>query len=145
MNLPLIVRSNYYKALLVLLKRDRIIHARERELMIRIGAMLDFDRRFCETAINELLSNTHITRTPVVFADENVKECFFRDAVRVALVDGEFHPRELSWLRRMARANGKSNRWLDSIIEESLKIPQAGDFAPLQIQNCIQSAPPPAK
>lgn len=139
MNLPLIVRSDYYKALLVLLKRDRVIHTRERELMIRIGEMLDFDRRFCEATINDLLSNVHITRTPVIFADENIKDCFFRDALRVALVDGEFHPRELSWLRRMARANGRSDRWLDIIIEESLKNQNEGDCAPLQIQNRLQN------
>ena len=136
MNLPLTVRSDYYKALLVLLKRDRIIHPRERDLMIRIGEMLDFDRRFCEAVINDLLSNVHISRTPVIFADENIKDCFFRDALRVALVDGEFHPKELSWLRRMARANGRSDRWLDVIIEESLKRHDR-DSAPLQIQHCI--------
>jgi hypothetical protein len=136
-NLPLNVRSDYYRALLVLLRRDRVIHPRERDLMIRIGEMLDFDRRFCEAAINDLLSNAHITRTPVIFADENIKDCFFRDALRVALVDGEFHPRELSWLRRMARANGRSDRWLDLIIEESLKKQDEGDSAPLQIQNCV--------
>ncbi len=106
MKIPVMVRSHYYRGLLVVVKRDRFIDPRERELMIQIGKMLDFDRRFCEGAIDELLSNPHITRTPLIFTDEHIKECFFRDALRVALVDGNFHPAELSWLRRMAILRG---------------------------------------
>jgi len=106
------------KGLLVLLRRDRIIDARERDLMLKIGEILDFDRRFCQATIDDLLSNAYITREPIIFSDENIKECFFRDALRVALVDGSFHPAELRWLRKMADANGKSNQWLDAIIQE---------------------------
>ena len=118
MKLPVIIRSHYYRALLVLLRRDRSVDAREKELMLKIGEILDFDRRFCEAAIDELLSNTHITREPIVFLDEKIKKCFFRDALHVALVDGYLHPSELRWLRRMAGANGRSNKWLNSLIHE---------------------------
>ncbi len=106
--------------------------------MIQIGEMLDFDRRFCAATIDELLSNVHITRAPVIFDDENIKECFFRDALRVALVDGEFHPKELSWLRKMARANDKTDEWLDSIIEEVRREQRAAHHsAPLEIQQYV--------
>jgi hypothetical protein len=116
--LPQIVRSNYYKGLLVLSRRDRVIDPRERSVLIRIGKILDFDRRFCEAAIDDLLSNAHVSRSPVVFSDYLVKECFFRDALLVAHSDGHIHPMELSWLRRTARANGLSDPWLDFIIRD---------------------------
>jgi hypothetical protein len=61
MKLPLIIRSHYYKGLLVLLRRDRIIDARERDIMLQIGEVLDFDRRFCEATIDNLLSNRNPT------------------------------------------------------------------------------------
>jgi hypothetical protein len=95
-------KSRYYKGLLVLLRRDRIVHSREKDLMLKIGEILGFDKRFCEATIDELLSNANITREPIFFPDEIVKECFFRDAVRLALVDGNFHPTELRWLRTVA-------------------------------------------
>jgi hypothetical protein len=133
--LPLIIRSNYYKALLVLVRRDRIIDPHERELMLRVGGILDFDRRFCEATIDELLSNTHITREPIVFSDKKIAECFFHDALRLALIDGNLHPGERRWLQRMADTNGKSRKWLDSLIREyKKKMDDRDSSAPLKIQ-----------
>ena len=133
MKLSLIAKSNYYKGLLVISKRDRVIDAREREFLIKIGEILDFDRRFCEATIDELLSNPHISRSPIIFFSEAVTECFFRDALRLASVDGCIHPLELRWLRQTAHANGKSDQWLDRIIQESPGDPGA----PLEIQKYI--------
>jgi hypothetical protein len=142
MNLPLYVRSNYYKGLLVVSRRDRVIDARERSLLIQIGEILDFDRRFCESAIDGLLSNAHISRTPVVFHEDAIKECFFRDAMRLARTDGCIHPRELSWLRKAARANGRSGQWLDAIILKFLEQEADSDHCtPFEIQKHIQGIP----
>jgi hypothetical protein len=118
MKLPLSVKSDYFKGLLVLSRRDRVIDNRERDFLIRVGEVLDFDRRFCETTIDELLSNVNITRNPIVFADEDIKESFFRDALRIAFSDGYVHATEFRWLRTMAHANGKSDEWLDAIVRE---------------------------
>jgi hypothetical protein len=138
MQLPLNVRSHYYRALLVLMRRDRLIDPREREIMLKIGGILDFDRRFCETAMDELMSNAHITREPIVFPDETIKECFFRDALRLALIDGNLHPAESRWLRRMAAANGKSNKWLNSLVRECREKVAWDSHAPLEIQQYLQ-------
>jgi hypothetical protein len=119
MNLSLLNRSHYYKGLLVLSRRDRFVDAREKTLLLQMGKILDFDRRFCEATIDDLLSNTHITREPVIFSEERIKECFFRDALRLAFVDGYLHPMELCWLRTVAHANNQSDQWLDAIIRES--------------------------
>jgi hypothetical protein len=138
MKLSLLSRSSYYKGLLVLLRRDRVIDDREKELMLQIGKILDFDKRFCEATIDDLLSNAHITREPVIFSDECVKDCFFRDAVRLALVDECFHPMELSWLRTMAHANGRSEQWFDGIVQEfKEKNEKADQSAPFEIQRYL--------
>lgn len=140
MNLRLLDKSNYLKGLLVLLRRDRIIDARERELLLRVGKMLDFDRRFCEATIDELLENSYVTREPVIFDDRRIGECFIRDALRLALVDGCLHPTELRWLRAVARANDRSNQWLDSIIRGLEKKEICKDLsAPLEIQRYLES------
>jgi hypothetical protein len=142
MDLSLLSKSNYYKGLLVLLRRDRIIDARERKLMLRMGKILDFDRRFCEATIDALLSNAHITREPVIFADEQITMCFFRDALRLAFVDGCFHPMELRWLRTVARANNQSEQWFDVIAREFKEKKGTQDHsAPFEIQRYLQSTP----
>jgi hypothetical protein len=138
MNLPLLDRSNYYRGLLVLLRRDRIIDDRERELMLQVGKILDFDKRFCEAAIDDLLSNVHLTREPVIFPDPLLSKCFFRDALRLALIDDRLHPTELRWLRTVAYANNQSEQWLDAIIQEFEEKKGALDHsAPFEIQRFL--------
>ena len=137
MALPLMIRSHYYRGLLVLLRRDRIIDAREKELMLKIGEILDFDRRFCAAAIDDLMSNAHITRDPFIFPDKSVRDCFFRDALRIALIDGNLHPSERRWLQKMAHANGTSRRWLDTLIREFQDKKEVWTpDTPLEIQQC---------
>ncbi len=138
MKLSLIDRSNYYRGLLVLIGRDRIIDPREREFMLQIGKMLDFEKRFCEATIDDLLVNPHLMKEPVVFSSPSVAECFFRDAVRLASVDGAVNMHELRWLRRVASANNRADKWLDSIIQEfwEQKIPHETSTA-LQIKQYL--------
>ena len=114
MRVSLVDRSNYYKGLLVLIGRDRIIDKRERELMLQLGAILNFEKRFCEAAIADLLDNKYITNEPIIFDEREIAECFLRDAIRLALVDKEIHSDELAWLRAIARANKFTDKWLDN-------------------------------
>jgi hypothetical protein len=138
MNLSLSNRSNYYKGLLVLSRRDRFVDARERSFLLQMGEILDFDRRFCEATIDDLLSNAHITREPVIFFDKRIRECFFHDALRLALIDGYLHPMELCWLRTVAYANKQSYQWLAAIIRESEeKIGTLDRSTPFEIQRYL--------
>ena len=116
MRISLVDRSHYYKGLLVLIGKDRIIDQRERGLMLRFGQILDFDQRFCEAAIEDLLDNKYITGEPLIFANREIAECFLRDAVRLALVDEEIHSHELAWLKAIAQANNITDEWLDADI-----------------------------
>jgi hypothetical protein len=114
MGVPLIERGDYYRGLLVLIRRDRVIRVQERELMIQLGQALDFDKRFCERAMDDLLKNPHSKDAPMKFSSRETAENFMRDAIMLALVDGELHPKELSWLKAVANANSLKDEmiWL---------------------------------
>jgi hypothetical protein len=87
--------------------------------MLRLGAILDFDRRFCESAIDDLLRNPHITNEPVTFSDRETAICFLRDGIRLALVDSEINPKELAWLNAVARANGLTEAWVERELQQA--------------------------
>ena len=110
MDIPLAERGNYYRGLLVLIRKDRVISARERDLMIRLGQGLDFDPRFCEGVIEEVLKNPHIKSKPMKFSDPGIARLFVRDALMIAGIDGEIHPDEWTWIRAVARKNGLTDR-----------------------------------
>lgn len=114
--IPLQERGNYYRGLLVLIRKDQVVSREEKEMMIRIGEKLDFDRRFCEATIDDLMKNPHIKRTVIRFGDVKTAESFLRDAVSIALVDGTIHPKERAWLKAVAAANGLKDEWLAALI-----------------------------
>jgi hypothetical protein len=101
MKIPLVDRRNYYRGLLILARKDQRIDEREREWMMRQGEILDFDRRFCQAAIDELFDNKHILYEPIRFSTKEVAEHFLLDAAILALIDGKLHPKELSWLKQL--------------------------------------------
>ncbi len=138
MKIPLVERSKYYRGLLVLVGRDRIIDTRERALMLEIGQILDFDKRFCENAMNELLRNPQIIRSkPVVFSQTVIAECFLRDGILLALVDEKIHPHEWAWLRKVARANGLPDEWVDDALRRCLEQGRTGPRSMLQIEKFL--------
>lgn len=119
MSINLTERGEYYRGLLVLIWRDRIISEPERELMLKIGQDLDFDRRFCENAIDDLPNNPHIKAEPIKFSDRETAKSFLQDARRLAMADGILHPKELSWLQTIAEANGLDSSWILPQTEDS--------------------------
>ena len=138
MTISLLDRSNYYKGLLILTGKDRIIDPRERALMLQIGMILDFEKRFCEAAIDSLLDNEYITDEPVIFSSRGIAESFLRDGIRMALVDNEIHPQERAWLESMAQANGIVGGWLNAEIQRIKDGKEAIDpSSPLAIQQYL--------
>ncbi len=116
MDVSQVDRGKYYRGLLVLTGRDLDIDPRERELMLHFGKILNFDTRFCEDAINDVLHNKYLPSEPVVFDNRETAECFLHDAIRLALIDDKMHRKELAWLQAVARANGLQVAWLDAEI-----------------------------
>ncbi len=126
MKISLDEKSKYYKGLLILVGRDRVIDRRERELMLEIGRILDFDERFCNTAMNDLPRNVHIKSAPPVFSQGRLAECFLHDAILLAVVDGRIHPHELAWLNKVARANSLPDDWVDNAVRQAVEESRTG-------------------
>jgi hypothetical protein len=110
-NISVIDRSNYFKGLLLLIRKDRRITELEIQFMKRIGKALGFERQFCVIAIHDILENNFIVDTPLEFSTKELAIKFIKDGFTVAFSDNEFHPFEKEWLRSIAKKNGIDLAW----------------------------------
>jgi hypothetical protein len=106
MRISLMDRSLYLKGLMLLIRKDREIRDEEKDMILRIGAILGFEKKFCECTISEILDNRYVVDEPPQFSRPEVARSFVKDGMRVALADGELHEWELGWLKTVAQANG---------------------------------------
>lgn len=119
MKLTLREKSECFRGFLLLIAQDRVVTPEERELLRHIGKALDFERRFCEEALDDLLENAHIARNPPVFSRREYAEAFLRDCARLAGADREIHPEEVKWLTEIAEANQIPAFWIEEVIRKS--------------------------
>ncbi|MEK6650497.1 MAG: hypothetical protein AABY75_05940, partial [Bacteroidota bacterium] len=106
MQISVLDGSNYFKGLLLLLRKDERVTPSELDLMRRVGATLGFEKEFYETAIRDILENTHIVDAPPSFSKICLAEQFVRDGIRIARSDNDVHVREVEWLEATAALNG---------------------------------------
>ena len=111
MNIPIIDASEYFRGLLLLIRKDHRITDTESDLMKRVGKTLGFEKEFCENAIQEILENTYIEDTPPVFTASDLAMKFIKDSLTLALSDKEVHTAEVEWLRATAAKNGLDMEW----------------------------------
>ena len=111
MKISVVDGSNYFKGLLLLIRKDRKIADSEVELMQRIGKALGFGKEFCDISIRDVLENEYIEDTPPKFSSEELAVKFIKDGLSVAFSDNEFHPSEEGWLRMTAEKNGLDMEW----------------------------------
>jgi hypothetical protein len=111
MKITVLDGSNYYKGLLLLIRKDRKITESEIRLMKQIGKTLGFERGFCENAIQEILENRHIVDAPPEFSTKELAIKFIKDGLAIAVSDNEVHPSEEEWLRSTAEKNGLDLTW----------------------------------
>jgi hypothetical protein len=109
MRISLIDRSFYLKGLMLLIRKDGEIQDEEKDMMLCVGEMLGFERKFCENTIKEILHNKYVIDEPPCFVSPDIARCFVRDGLRLSLASGEMHEAELRWLRAVAQANGVDN------------------------------------
>jgi len=121
MKLTLLDRSSYFKGLLLLIKRDNIINENERNLMIKIGKTLGFDKSFTEGAVKELMENEFLTDDIPTFSDRFIAESFILDGLKVAFSDNNLSEPELEHLTKIADQNGIDKEWFMLIISKYIK------------------------
>jgi len=121
MKLTMLDRSTYFKGLLLLIKKDNVVTEGEKELMIKIGQTLGFEKTFIESSIKDLMENQYITDDVPVFSDKAIAESFILDGLKVAFSDDEFSAEELELLTSIAEQNGIDRDWLMLLISKYLK------------------------
>ena len=106
MKISVLDASNYFKGLLLLIRKDRKVSQSESDLMKRIGKTLGFEKEFCDDAIRDILANQYIDDTPPDFSTRELAVKFIKDGFSLAFADNEFDPSEEEWLRITAERNG---------------------------------------
>ena len=115
--ISLLDRSLYLKGVMLLIRKDRKIYAEERNMVVRIGKILGFDKSFCENVIEELMDNKYIVDLPPRFSVPYIARCFIKDGLKLSFVDGHIHENELIWLKAVAETNGLEDKWHDDSVK----------------------------
>ena len=122
MKLNIIDASNYFKGLLLLIRKDRQITQSEIDLMKSIGKSLGFEKDFCDNAIGEILDNAYIEDVPPAFSTKELATKFVKDGLYIAFVDHEhIHPDEELWLKSTAEKNGLGPGYFSREMEHARK------------------------
>jgi len=114
MNISTQEGSEYFRGLLVLISKDRVITESEVTLMLRVGKALGFEPDFTREAIDSILDNSYIKSDPPVFADQGLAKRFLRDGLAIARSDNGIHRAEAEWLRSVAAQNGIPTDWFET-------------------------------
>ena len=119
MKISLMDRSLYFKGLMLLIRKDRVVGEEERALMMRIGRLFSFEKGFCQEVIDEILTNRYIVDEPPLFSDPAVARCFVQDGLKLSLADGKMHDTEWQWLKTVAESNGLEPSWYEVLLQEA--------------------------
>jgi tellurite resistance protein len=119
MEISVIDASNYFKGLLLLIRKDHKVTDPEAAMISRIGKQLGFEREFCETAIREIITNKYIEDDPPLFSSRELAMMFVKDSLAVALSDGILDYKEEKWLRTVVDRNQLSRRWFVRELENA--------------------------
>ncbi len=132
-------RSNYVKGLLLMIGKDKKITDEERDFLHNVAETLSFDKKFIESAMNELLENKYLGNEPPVFSQKQYAEAFLRDAIKLAFVDNDLSSEEFDWLHLIAASNGLSNDWLKNELEYYPSVKHSHESQELEIKNIFDT------
>ena len=119
MRISVIDGSNYFRGLLLLIRKDKKVTQPEIDMMRRIGKTLGFEKEFCDNAIADILENRFIEDTPPVFSTKELAIKFVKDGIAVSFSDADPHPSEEEWLKSTAAKNGLEEKWIAQEMENA--------------------------
>ena len=134
MNMTLQDRSFYFKGLLLLTRKDHIIADEEKALLLHLGALLQFNRDFCENTIRDVLNNPHFDEKPPLFSNRECAEMFLQDGIKMAFADNNLHKDEFEWMREIALRNNISSDWLSARLADFLNDHKIGERPVFKIE-----------
>ncbi|MDP1676084.1 MAG: hypothetical protein Q8L88_04400 [Bacteroidota bacterium] len=126
--------SNYFRGLLLLIRKDHQVTNEEITLMMRVGKSLGFAKDFCETAIADILENKYILDKPPVFSQLEIAKKFITHGLIIGHCDHKIHPNEERWLQLIAEANEINNDWF---MREQQRIDRARENNELDFDDLV--------
>lgn len=120
--------SQYFKGLLLLIRKDNRIHEKEKEFVMRIGKVLGFEKTFCENAIQEILENEFIVDEPPHFSSQEIAQCFIKDGIQLSLIDEHLDDTEIAWLSQTASLHNLDGAWLENELSVALLTSSTTDY-----------------
>ena len=121
MKLSYIDTSSYLRGLLILIRKDKIVHKNEKQLMLEIGEKLGFKSEIYIKTVDEFLAKKNIDDTPPKFSSMKVSLRFIEEAISMAFIDNYFHLQEFSWLNDVAKVNKIPKEKVKEKIEKYMK------------------------
>lgn len=115
MKITLMDRSLYFKGLMLLIRKDRLVEAGERAMVMHVGALFSFEKGFCREVIDEILTNPHVVDEPPLFSHAEIARCFVQDGLKLSLADGQIHDKECEWLRAVVATNHLDESWYEDL------------------------------
>ena len=104
-------KSNYFRGLLLLIRKDNKITVPEIELMRRVGTSMGFDKEFVEECIHNILDDVFTAVAPPKFSNSELAKKFIRDGLVLAVSDCEIHETEEEWLDKVVDQNDIDEAW----------------------------------
>ncbi|MFH0733275.1 MAG: hypothetical protein V1773_03405 [bacterium] len=121
--LDIIDKSNYFRGILLLIRKDFHISSPERDFVFRIGKTLGFDREFIDDSIKDLMYNEYIEDNPPKFSDPEIAKSFIIDGLKVVSTDTVVDPNEISFLNKTAENNSLPDIWFKETLKSDYRIP----------------------
>lgn len=134
MKISLMDRSLYFKGLTLLIRKDRVVGEGERALMMRVGQLFSFEKRFCQEVIDEILTNPHVVDEPPCFSEPAIARCFLQDGLKFSLVDGQIHDKEWQWLKAIATRNHLDQSWCETLLQAASNQARVGSGGALEAE-----------
>jgi len=131
-------KSNYFKGILLLIGKNRIIPNDDRILLMDVCKILNIDKEICKRKIDNSFDNQYIIDAPPEFSSRIVAESMLKDGIHIAFADKKIHLYELEWLRSIASKNHISDWWLSEEICSFLNSNNSGDGQNLEIQKYLK-------
>ena len=126
--------SNYFRGLLLLIRKDHKVTDEEIAIMMRVGKSLGFAKSFCETAINDILDNKYILDKPPIFSQMEIAKKFITHGLIIGHCDHKIHVNEERWLQIIAEANEIDNGWF---LREQQRIDHAREHNELDFDDLV--------
>ncbi len=120
--------SQYFKGLLLLIRKDHIVRDQEKQLMLHIGKIMGFEKEFCENSVNEILENDYIVDEHPQFSNREIAQCFIKDGLHLAMIDDHLDDAELEWLSTTAEQHHISKKWFNAELESRQNLPDVSEI-----------------